>query len=264
MKSVYGRREGISMGISAYNKFKTTVNTRAIRDDESVYIDMIEYMGTNIHTYDRHSYVNKVDSLMGAVYSSEMKNIMVCLGGSNDALYEMMGVLENRQGVSVDSILKISPFLSRCERSDYMNNSNYISYMSEESRRKIVHCGVVGYMNSTIERDKVMSEDGGKIVYMDDGVQGVSAAIDSIGADGRVCLHLDCESISSYILPGVSSINMTGFTLQDIHSIIDRLRGVYMPLIIISNFNPSVDSSMSIQVVSSILYHILHTIRILK
>ena len=124
-----------------------------------MYYDCFDYFSTDVHNFDSASFKQQFQMISDRVTD---KDLMIGIGGGSSIL-NMLVSLERKD----DLIIKVSPYLSRGSKDQKLANSNYISYLPDEVRSKIVHFGVLDYTNSQQEVNEVTTKDKSKIVYLD-------------------------------------------------------------------------------------------------
>ena len=249
------RRPGTESGPSQFHKILKYSLLVAINDPFSSYLDCFGYLGVDFHSYIEDGYKAKVETIKEGIIGNDL---CICIGGDNNAL----NILTSD---NIDTIIKVSPNLSRGEMAEgcKIDNSNYVTCLAPEIRKKIIHFGVLDYTNPQKEHDLVCNVDKAKILFLDKlgqtNAKMFSNELSKIDGKSRIAVMIDCESLTPDYLPGISNPSVFGLVEAEIFEIMEILgkSGKNLSLIIFSNFNPAVESRRSSNCLLYMIYSLL-------
>jgi hypothetical protein len=239
------RRSGSETGPNQFCKSLKTCALRSINDAHSTYLNCFSYIGTDVHFFQLSSFNTKVEALL---HNFEERDTIVCIGGDSSVLPTMVEI-----NPDFDVILKISPCLSRgaLAKGGTRNHDNYITSMDDSTRSKIVHFGLLDYTNSQSEADTVLQADKARVVFLDktgtSNLKAFSELLNGLPPKTKLCVMLDCESLTSDYFPGVTNPSVFGFEEKEIFGMMERLAisEHFVKTLLFANYNPAVESRRS-------------------
>lgn len=255
------RRPGSDSGPRQFAKVIKYSPLAAIKDIHSTYWDCFDYMESEPHIFSQASFRTKFQTLRE--HCTE-KDLSIVIGGDSSSLNTLIEVDSD-----FDVILKISPNLS-CGPlviSQKMDNRNYITYLKDSVRAKVIHFGVLDYTNTQEEVTCVLKQDKASIVYLDKlgktNAEEFGKIVSSFNPKTKVGVLIDCESFTPDYFPGVSDPSVFGLEEKEIFTIVEKLASsdINLKLLIFSNYNPAVESRRSGDVLFYLIYTLLSKLR---
>lgn len=251
------RRPGSDSGPRQFCKLIKYSPLVAIKNIHATYWDCFEYMESESHLFSNSSFKTKYKTL---IEQCSEKDLAICVGGDSSSLNTLL-----EADKEVDVILKISSNLSRgpMEITQEMDNSNYITYLNEETRAKIIHYGILDYTNTQEQVNCVLIKDKAKVVFLDklgktNSIE-LSKLLTGLNPKTKLAVMIDCESLTPDYFPGVSDPSIFGLEEDEIFSIVEKLASadVNLKLLIFSNYNPAVESRRSGDILCYLIYSML-------
>lgn len=251
------RRPGAENGPSQFHKILKYSLLVAIESESTRFIDCFGYMGADCHSYNVGTYKSRYETLTPTLKKGDAS---IVIGGD-------MNILPNLITPDLDVIIKISPSLSRgpIELGKACDHSNYVSGLTTENRGKLVHFGVLDYLNTQSQVDTVLQQDKAKIIYLDKldqtNAQQFQTFLSSLPKDKTIGVFIDCESLTPDYFPGVSDPSVFGLVEKEAFSILEALgkAEVWVKTVAFGNFNPTVESRRSADCLLYLLYSYLQS-----
>jgi len=247
------RRMGSENGPDAINKLLKGIPFRPL-DGGKIILNAIDYAGTDSIHFDLTSYSTKINSLLKKIKCSGCKPLFIIIGGGNDILSAVLGPLLLKD-VDSCSILKISQSLAL--KNGPLSNETYLSHFNETfishyQNIKMHHIGLVGRVCTNQELSSAIS-----LGHETEMLESLTPG--SILKATNLAL-LDCESFSSDYFHGISTPNCTGLNKDQALMIYQELgRCDNLEMLVISNFNPTIEKMRSGYYLIGFLYELLKT-----
>lgn len=250
------RRPGCENGPAQLVKGLRLCNFKAINDPQSLYLDFFDLIGTSSTAFSSASFQQKLLPVFERLSETDTA---VCIGGGCNALIELLELNPHKP----DWIIKVSPHLGRAAPGDLPHNLSFLSHLDAQTRSRVLHFGVVDYLASQEEVDRVLLEDKAQVHFFEkysaDHLAGYRALLAGLPPGAKVWLLLDCEALDASYFPGVSQPGIFGFSQQDAVGMVASLRGSdkFLTTAIFANYNPTVEPRRSAEFLTFLIYSLL-------
>ena len=291
------RRVGIELAPEkVYSALKSS-GLRAVLDQNAKYYEFLSNLPP------AGAIILEDESTVARYFSKNLSpfDLVIGLGGGNHLLNTFFAHIDSMPTRKLDYLIKISPKTSRKpikvqsskSQSGHVeldlhgrpvnqtiHNNNYFSAIHSSARNRVIHFGVLDSEASQAEIDLIVNEDKSSVVFLDKSNQrnldSFSQLITQLKSKKsseqaseislpRVGLLIDCESIQSTWLPGVSNPAIFGLTHSEIKGIlascVSQTSGIKLSTVLFTNFNPAIETDRTSRFLAVLIHSLLQNLK---